>query len=152
MIINIVNPTAEKINAKRLQRGFTAILGDLLTKKLRQKKKLLEKKEIVFIFLSESEMKKINFQYRGKNKSTDVLSFQSDDPAALGELAFCLPVLKKQARRQKQALDQELLYMMIHGVLHLLGYDHELSKLEEKRMFQIQDSCFEQVRHLAKVL
>lgn len=151
MKITLVNPTAEKINLKRLRRAFSSMLTVLLSMKLRQKKQLQQKKEIVFIFLSESEMKKINFQYRNKNKSTDVLSFQSGDEATLGELAFCLPVLKKQARLQKHTVDLELLYMMIHGVLHLIGYDHELSKMEEKRMFQIQDSCFEQVRHLAKV-
>ena len=151
MNITVVNLTAKKMNSKRLHSALNAILGVLLTKKLRQKKQLLEKKEIVFVFLSESEMKKINFQYRGKNKSTDVLSFQSDEISTLGELVFCTPVLKKQALAQKHTVDLELLYMIIHGILHLLGYDHELSKLEEKRMFQIQDFCFEQVRHLKKV-
>ncbi len=152
MNITIVNPTAKKINAKRLNASLKLVISELQKKKLKQKKLLQQKSEIVFIFLTKSQMQKLNFKYRKKNYATDVLSFESADESALGELAFCLPVLKKQAVVQKHSLDHELLYMMIHGILHLLGYDHEVSKPAEKIMFQLQDTVFEQARHLTKVL
>lgn len=151
MKITVVNQTDDKINSKRLQNALSEVLASLQQKKLRNKKNLTAKKEITFVFLPADQMKAINTQYRGKKKPTDVLSFASVEEDSLGELLFCLPVLKKQAKAQKHSLDHELLYMMIHGVLHLLGYDHELSKSEEKLMFQIQDSCFEHVRHLPRI-
>lgn len=150
MKITVVNPTSTKINATRLQKSLQLILRTMTLQKIRNKKWLKEKKEIVFIFLNSKEMQQINKTYRKKNKPTDVLSFESADPEALGEIAFCLPVLTKQAKQQKHSVDQELQYMMIHGLLHLLGYDHELSKAEEALMFRLQDFCFEQVCHLPK--
>lgn len=150
MKINVVNPTSTKINTSRLQKSLKLIVKTMLLQKIRNKKWLKEKKEIVFIFLPPKEMQRINKTYRNKNKTTDVLSFESADPDTLGEIAFCLPVLTKQAKRQGHSLDQELQYMMIHGLLHLLGYDHELSNAEEKLMFRLQDFCFEQVCHLPK--
>lgn len=150
MKITIVNPANKKINQGRLQKSFDLIIQSLLKQKIRNKKMLLQKKEIVFIFLSLQEMRRINKTYRSKDKPTDVLSFESADPETLGELALCLPVLMKQAKSQKHSVDQELQYMMIHGLLHLLGYDHELSKSEEVLMFRLQDLCFEQVCHLRK--
>lgn len=151
MNITVVNPTTKKVKSQRLGQALKLILKTLDNQKIRRKKLLVEKKEIVFIFLSSREMQKINLKFRKKNCPTDVLSFQSGDQLALGELIFCLPVLKKQAKQQAHSVDQELLYMMIHGLLHLLGYDHEKSKAEEKLMFKLQDSCFEQVRHLTQI-
>lgn len=150
MNITIVNKTQEKISQKRLHYALEMILSFLKSKKIRNKKWLLQKKEIVFIFLGKNEMQKINFKYRKKNKPTDVLSFQSGDKLTLGELVFCFSVLKKQAKEQGHSIHQELQYMMIHGLLHSLGYDHEVSKSEEKIMFRIQNLCFEQVCHLPK--
>ena len=150
MKINVVNPTKTKINTSRLQKSLELIVKTMLLQKIRNKKWLKEKKEIVFIFLPPKEMQRINKTYRNKNKKTDVLSFESADLNTLGEIAFCLPVLTKQAKQQEHSLDQELQYMMIHGMLHLLGYDHELSKAEESLMFRLQDFCFEQVCHLPK--
>lgn len=151
MKITLVNQTDDIISTANLKKALKEVIADLQLKKIRNKKKLQEKKEITFVFLPAAAMKALNFQYRQKNKPTDVLSFSSVEDDSMGDLVFCLPVLKKQAKAQKHSLDHELLYMMIHGLLHLLGYDHELSKEEEKLMFQIQDSCFEQIRHLPRI-
>lgn len=105
-------------------------------------KDLLNCKEISLVFLSTTEMKKINKAFRGKNKATDVLSFASVTPDSLGELIFCLDVLKNQAAEQKHTLGHEFLYMFIHGLLHLLKYDHEISKIEHITMFKRQDKLF----------
>jgi len=133
------------LKSKRLEAFFKEILRHFSKVKLRNKKLLNQKKELTLVFLTAKEMKRINHEFRGKNKPTDVLSFQSEDPEALGELLFCIDVLKIQAKEQKHSLEQEFLYMLIHGLLHLLGYDHELSKNEEKLMFRLQDQCFKQL-------
>lgn len=150
MKITVVNNSSVKINPARLQKSLDLMIKTLRNQRIRNKKWLTEKKEVVLIFLTAPEMRKINKKYRNKNKSTDVLSFQSGDISALGELIFCHSVLTKQAKQQNHSVHQELQYMMIHGLLHLLGYDHELSKSEEALMFRIQDHCFEQVCHLPK--
>lgn len=147
MKLILVNETKD-LKAKRLEAFLKGILRHFSKKKLRNKKKLLSKKELTLVFLNKKEMKKINFQFRGKNKPTDVLSFQSEDPESFGELLFCVDVLKIQAKEQKHSLEQEFLYMLIHGMLHLLDYDHELSKNEEKLMFRLQDQCFKQLNGL----
>ncbi|MBC7419661.1 MAG: rRNA maturation RNase YbeY [Bdellovibrio sp.] len=152
MNVIVVNETKTKLNSKRINNVAHQVIEFLLAKNIRNKKILLQKKEITFVFLSANRMRKINLQFRGKDKPTDVLSFTSADPELFGELIFCLDVLKKQAREQKHSIDRELLYMMIHGCLHLLGYDHELSKLEEKRMFALQDQGFEQLSYIKTIL
>jgi probable rRNA maturation factor len=125
-------------------------LGRLIAKafsnmRLRQKHRLNE--QVTLVFLQSKEMKKINFHYRGKNKATDVLSFSGESRfGELGELLFCVPVLRRQAKEQKHSFEVELVYLWIHGLLHLLGYDHELSKKEENLMFRIQDEVFDRVK------
>lgn len=98
------------------------------------------------IFVNSSEMKKLNKQYRGKGYATDVLSFAPSEPGSLGELVFCVEVLKRQALEHKLSYRDELTYMLIHGLLHLLGYDHEKSKAQARLMFEIQDNLFEKFR------
>lgn len=144
MKLILVNQSKD-LKSKRLEAFFKEILRHFSKVKLRNKKLLNQKKELTLVFLTAKEMKRINHEFRGKNKPTDVLSFQSEDPEALGELLFCIDVLKIQAKEQKHSLEQEFLYMLIHGLLHLLGYDHELSKNEEKLMFRLQDQCFKQL-------
>lgn len=87
-------------------------------------------------------MKKINKTYRQKNRATDVLSFSPTAPESFGELVFCIDVLKNQAAEQKHTLGHEFLYMLIHGLMHLLKYDHEISEREHITMFKRQDKLF----------
>lgn len=142
MRVIIVNQTKLKINELRLKRVFKKLLFASRQKRLRSKE-LLQLKEITLVFLPHSEMKKINKTYRGKNKATDVLSFASiDSGSSIGELVFCLDVLKNQAAEQKHTLGHEFLYMLIHGLLHLLKYDHEISESEHITMFKWQDKLF----------
>ncbi|MGZ3689994.1 MAG: rRNA maturation RNase YbeY [Pseudobdellovibrio sp.] len=116
-----------------------------LKKKVRNKKFLMQKSELTVVFLTKAQIKKINFQFRKKDKVTDILSFASDDPNSLGELLVCHDVIAKQAGEHGHSVDAELLYMLIHGILHLLDYDHERSKEENHLMMRIQDLCFEKL-------
>ena len=140
----VVNQSKKLTHAKKIQANLDAVIRGLSKTRVRNQK-LLKSNGITLVFLDSAQMKKINKQFRGKNKPTDVLSFAPVEPGSLGELLFCLDVLKKQAKEQGHSLEHEFLYMLIHGVLHLLGYDHELSAKEEKLMFRIQDTLFEQL-------
>jgi probable rRNA maturation factor len=98
-------------------------------------------KELVLVFVNPSEMKRLNKLYRGKNYATDVLSFETKDSDALGELVLCWPTIRAQSRRTGLSARGELGYMVIHGVLHLLGYDHG-DRESEARMFALQDQIY----------
>ena len=83
-------------------------------------------------FVTNSQIKKWNAAYRGKNKPTDVLSFPADEasnskprPSYLGDIAIAPAVAQKYAKRHGRSLDQELRILILHGILHLMGYDHE---------------------------
>lgn len=151
MKITLVNQTTFKISESKLQKILDSVFMLLAKKNIRQIK-LLKKTEITCVFLNKTEMKILNNSFRKKNKPTDVLSFQPLDSNSMGELVFCLDVLTLQAKKQKHSLSFEFLYMLIHGVLHLLGYDHEASKKEEKVMFLLQDLVFEQLTQVNKNL
>ncbi len=113
------------------------------------------------IFVGEGKMRTLNKFYRGKNRITDVLAFSYDESEAnlhkhrfiespilekiLGEIVICVPYAAKQAKREKHSLDEELAALIIHGVLHLAGYDHEQGKDEEKKMFDIQSEIFKTI-------
>jgi probable rRNA maturation factor len=106
---------------------------------------LYRKKELVIVFLDEKEARKLNREYRGKDYATDVLSFEGLEPSSLGELVICPRVISRQAKEHGLLVREELGYMVLHGFLHLLGFDHERSRKEEKRMFEIQDALFEKL-------
>ncbi len=110
--------------------------------------------EISLAIVGEAKIRKLNKFWRGKNRATDVLSFPFagekskkkgefvEAPAGvefLGEIFICLPYAKKEARRQNIPLEKELETLLVHGILHLLGYDHERSEKEEKEFFALQE-------------
>lgn len=145
MKLIIVNNTKSRISAPKLQKLMNSIRRYFLKKRVRNKKLLSQKKELTIVFLSRSEMQKLNKQFRNKERPTDILSFASHDQDSLGELLLCTDVLIAQAKRHGHSFTDEITYMLIHGLLHLLGYDHEISKKEETLMFQLQDKCFKEL-------
>src|SRR5262249_44959811 len=79
----------------------------------------------------------LNRQYRGKDKPTDVLSFPLADelqPFLLGDVVISVETAARQAQRRGHSLPEELQVLLIHGILHLLGDDHEISRSEAIRM------------------
>lgn len=103
--------------------------------------------------IGEGKIKALNKKYRGKNKVTDVLSFPLTDLRTgqsltnrdiidLGDIFICLPFAKKMAKRENSNAKDKLAFLTIHGFLHLLGFDHEKSKAEEKKMFNVQKIIF----------
>ncbi len=85
--------------------------------------------EIVIRVVDEDEMTQFNEQYRNKTGSTNILSFPFDAPDAvesdlLGDLLVCAAVVEREAQQQDKILEHHWAHMIVHGVLHLLGYDH----------------------------
>ncbi len=81
-------------------------------------------------FVDDAEMARLNGRWRGKERTTDVLSFpiEVDEPGDelhLGDIAICLPVAERQAALAGHTLAQEVGELALHGLLHLVGYDHE---------------------------
>lgn len=99
--------------------------------------------EVSLVFLKEAEVKRLNWKYRGKDYPTDILSFANDETESLGEMVFCWPILQKQAIEHELSQEQELGYLMIHGILHLLGFDHETPGTDAEKMLELQDEIFE---------
>ena len=87
-------------------------------------------------------MKRLNSTYRRKHYATDVLSFAAPEPfrsqGFLGELVICAPILERQARELGHAAERELDVLIAHGLLHLLGLDHERSRAEATRVAALE--------------
>ncbi len=88
--------------------------------------------ELSLLLTDDAEMRALNRDWRGRDRTTDVLAFaQREGPGAeldrslLGDVVICLPQAQRQARRRAAALWDELLVLLVHGVLHLVGHDHE---------------------------
>lgn len=101
--------------------------------------------EVSLNFVGEARMKSLNKKHRSKNKVTDVLSFpldgKTDDKSAimlLGDIFVCLPFAKKEAVKENIAIDRKLSQLAVHGFLHLLGYDHEKSEAERRKMEELE--------------
>lgn len=98
------------------------------------------------IFVDEKEIRRINKEYRGIDKITDVISFAFEDNATLvynnirvlGDIYICIPRMLNQANDYGHSIKRELSFLTVHGLLHLLGYDH-LTKDEEEKMFKKQE-------------
>ena len=80
--------------------------------------------------LNDKEMKKLNVQFRQKDKTTNVLSFPNDDISVkqtknIGDIAISVEYVKAEAKKEGKTFDDHIIHMMAHGVYHILGYDHE---------------------------
>lgn len=87
--------------------------------------------ELSVRIVDETEMQALNFQYRKKNKSTNVLSFPAHLPMGLslpvpllGDIVICASVVAAEAQEQNKSLAAHWAHMLLHGILHLVGYDH----------------------------
>jgi probable rRNA maturation factor len=98
--------------------------------------------EVSLVFLNLKQMQQYNKDYRKKNYPTDVLSFPVNEPTEdnrhyLGDILICVDKARENAEGAQHALDRELQVLILHGILHLMGYDHEtdqgqMDKLEAK--------------------
>ena len=117
---------------------------DFALKKLPEKDKdvVHRASELTIVFVDKDKIQELNNQFRGKDKPTDILSFSAIEEGSLGELVICAEIIEKQAQEHQMSHQEECCYMLIHGVLHLLGYDHEKDDSDAKEMYRLQDSIF----------
>lgn len=98
------------------------------------------------IFVNDSEIQEINREYRQKDSVTDVISFAFEDNEnivyndirVLGDIYICIPKAIEQANSYGHSIKRELSFLTVHGLLHLLGYDH-MKKEDEIKMFKLQE-------------
>ena len=98
------------------------------------------------IFVDLKEIQRINKEYRGIDSVTDVISFALEDTSdnmqidmrILGDIYVCIPKMIEQANTYGHSIKRELSFLVVHGLLHLLGYDH-MNELDEEIMFGLQE-------------
>ena len=101
--------------------------------------------EISLLITNDETIHLLNKEYRQKDKPTDVLSFPMEDEVMLGDIVISLDTAKKQAQEREIGLEREIAFLFIHGLLHLLGYDHETSVEDEKEMFALQEEILKKL-------
>jgi len=90
---------------------------------------LVTKKSFITIrIVSEKDSAKLNQQYRKIDKPTNILSFLIESNPLVGDLILCHPIIKDEAKEQNKEIISHYAHLVIHGYLHLLGYDHENDK------------------------
>jgi len=91
--------------------------------------------EVTVRFVDANEGRDLNRDYRGKDYATNVLSFPYAAGTTLsGDLVLCLPVLAREAREQGKPPEAHCAHLIVHGMLHLQGYDHEAGRADAERM------------------
>lgn len=94
--------------------------------------------EVSIAFVTEDEIERLNRDYRGVDGPTDVLSFLYHEMPLSGEIIFAPEYIRKQAADYGVSFERELIMLIIHGVLHLLGYDHEEDEEKAEEMWSRQ--------------
>ena len=114
--------------------------------------------ELSLALIGNPEMQKLNAQYRRKDYPTDVLSFPIEEtlPAAhrlLGDVIISVQMARRQARERGRTTDEEMATLLVHGIVHLLGYDHERSAKDARAMKRLENKIYRQLceRGLLKV-
>lgn len=114
-------------------------------------------REFAVVISNDAALRRANGEYRGKRAATDVLSFPDDEDERLGDLLISAQRAERQAREQGHGVDEELRILTLHGLLHLLGYDHETDEGEMafietkwRRKFRLKAGLIERVQKLAR--
>jgi probable rRNA maturation factor len=144
MIIRIKNnQKKQKLAATKLKAQLTKLLGTLD----------LPEAELSVLFVGDRAMRTLNRQYRGKDRITDVLSFALQEgrfskvqPNMLGDIVISVPTAGRQAVDAGLTLQQELERLLVHGLLHLVGYDHERGAAHARSMQMKERSLLKRLR------
>ena len=110
--------------------------------------------------VGEGKIKELNKKHRNKDKVTDVLSFPMTEkvlknlkpkiynlkPVDLGDIFICLSFAKKEAKSENIYIERKLAQLTVHGFLHLAGYDHEVSKQEAEKMFDLENEILKKLK------
>ena len=104
--------------------------------------------QVTLRFVDGREGRALNRRYRGRDRATNVLTFVYDDGVSLsGDIVLCAPVVSKEARAQHKTLRAHYAHLVIHGMLHLQGYDHErdddAARMEAREIVLLRDLGFD---------
>ena len=130
--VEVSNPARSPVSVARIRHVASGVLAKLCRPGLRR---------ISIAFVTGAAMRRLNRTRRGIDRTTDVLSFflgAAEGDAVNGEVVLCYPYLKAQAQRVGVSVREEVIRMLVHGILHLAGYDHETKK-DAGVMFPIQE-------------
>jgi len=112
-----------------------SLFNDLIAQAERLLPDLKDFKRVELWLTGDNEIQALNRQYRDKDKPTDVLSFPVRKSGSLGQLVISVETTERQAEELGQSFEEELKFLFTHGLLHLLGYDHETPE-EEAMMLE----------------
>jgi probable rRNA maturation factor len=110
--------------------------------------------ELGILFVGDQRMRGLNRRYRGKDRTTDVLAFPMrgvphSSSHLLGDVVIAVPTAARQAKQGHRSLDEELTVLLVHGILHLCGYDHERSETEARRMYRRERMILRSISRLS---
>lgn len=137
MVINLYNEYSKEINF-----DYEKIISDI-------EKGFESSKEVSLILVDLDEITRINKEYRGKDYATDVISFEeedSEDEEYLGDIFISIDKAIEQANEYGHSIEREFAFLLVHGVLHLHGYDH-IEYEEEQEMFRLQKEILERLNY-----
>lgn len=121
----LVTPLVTQLPRQRIRRWVQATLASPA--------------QVTIRFVDAEEGQALNRDYRDKDYATNVLSFvYEQEPAVMGDLVICLPVIVREAAEQGKPLEAHFAHMIVHGMLHLQGYDHETSA-EDAEIMESQE-------------
>jgi probable rRNA maturation factor len=121
----------ENRSSARLPRGPLTMFANQVRSAVRLKG------DVAILITSNAELKRLNREFRGKNKPTDVLSFPSDSRGYAGDIAISAEIARASAREHGLTLTEETKVLILHGMLHLAGYDHETDNGQMARKEQL---------------
>jgi len=143
--IEILNLTKRKIDASHVERIAEAALGQT---------KGEGEISLSVVFVGEKRMRDLNREYHGKDAATDVLSFSSSKnfPSGqingkfIGEVFVCPSVINHNSSKLGISSSREFAHVIIHGVLHLLGYEHESSEKKHEEMHSLEEEIMSRLK------
>ncbi len=111
--------------------------------------------ELSVVFANDQTLHELNLTYRDKDRPTNVLAFPqqpiaADGPSAilLGDVVVSLPTAAREAQTLEQPLESRVVYLLVHGLLHLLGYDHEQGAAAQQRMESLEQEILAHLQEL----
>ncbi len=113
-----------------------------IVKKIRKAFKI--RKRVNLILVTNEEIRRLNKNFREIDSATDVLSFPVDEKKYLGDIFISIDKMLEQANSYEHSNEREFAFLVVHGILHLLGYDHNNHE-EEKEMFKKQDQILNKI-------
>ena len=138
-MIEINNLTTSRVDEDFLKKTAKMVLEGEHPSKGR----VPEEVNLSIALVGQGRMRELNKKYRKKNRVTDVLAFPYSDS---GEVIVCLKEVKKNAKRYETTFEKELSKVLIHGILHLLGYNHEKSEVQAKKLEEKENYYLEKLK------